>query len=347
MFTARRENSSQTRRIKQPWPQGKAFKILSLDGGGIRGYYTVEFLRHCEKLFLKHNNEVIADYFDLIAGTSTGGLIALGLANHIPIDQIKKFYEDDGRTIFPPYPRSFLGKLRQTFKHYLKPKLSAETLEASLIKIFGHKLLGQSQCRLVIPSCLMPTTEIVVFKTDHHADYKNDWKTESWKIARATSAAPTYLSGIEEDESGKVFVDGGIWANNPIMAAVIDALTSYDISVEQIRILSIGTGNPPYRLTKKAVFGGLFSWREVIKASMFLSTDNALAQALLLLGPEQVLRVEPSGNAAVIELDDYDSAMNLLPDAARSAADLNENSIRQFFQMQVSPREFHYFDQTL
>ena len=343
MFTARRENSSQSRRVKQPWPKGKAFKILSLDGGGIRGYYTVEFLRHCEKRFLKPN-ENIADYFDLIAGTSTGGLIALGLGNNIPIDQIKKFYEDDGRVIFPPYPRSLLGKIRQTFNHFLKPKLSADKLEASLKEIFGLKLLGQSQTRLVIPSCLMPTTEIVVFKTDHHADYKYDWKTEAWKIARATSAAPTYLSGIEEDESGKVFVDGGIWANNPIMAAVIDALTSYDISVEQIHILSIGTGNPPYRLSKKAVFGGLFSWREVIKASMFLSTDNALAQAILLLGPEQVLRVEPAGKAADIELDDYDTAMILLPDAARNAADLNENGISQFFQVPVSRREFHYFN---
>lgn len=346
MFTARRENSSQSRRIKQPWPQDKAFKILSLDGGGIRGYYTVEFLRHCEKRFLKPA-ENIADYFDLIAGTSTGGLIALGLGNNIPIDKMKKFYEDDGRVIFPPYPRSFLGKLRQSLKHYLKPKLSAETLEASLIKVFGHKLLGQSECRLVIPSCLMPTTEIVVFKTDHHADYKNDWKTESWKIARATSAAPTYLSGIEENESGKIFVDGGIWANNPIMAAVIDALTAYDIGVEQIKILSIGTGNPPYRLSKSAVFGGLFSWREVIKASMFLSTDNALAQATLLLGPEQVLRVEPSGDAANIELDDYDNAMNLLPEAARSATELNENGISQFFMVPVRPREFHYFNPSL
>lgn len=342
MFTARRENSSQSRRIKQPWPQDKVFKILSLDGGGIRGYYTVEFLRHCEKRFLKPN-ENIADYFDLIAGTSTGGLIALGLGNNIPIDQIKKFYEDDGRVIFPPYPRSFLGKLRQSYKHYLKPKLSAETLEASLIKIFGHKLFGQSQCRLVIPSCLMPTTEIVVFKTDHHADYKNDWKTESWKIARATSAAPTYLSGIEENKSGKIFVDGGIWANNPIMAAIIDALTAYDISVEQIQVFSIGTGNPPFRLSKKAVFGGLFSWREVIKASMFLSTDNALAQAMLLLGPEKVVRVEPSVEAETIELDDYDRALELLPNEAKKTINTMEQSIGQFFNEPVSPREFHYF----
>lgn len=346
MFTARRENSRQSRRIKQPWPKDKPFKILSLDGGGIRGYYTVEVLSHCEKRFLKpHEN--IADYFDLIAGTSTGGLIALGLGNKIPIEQIKNFYIDDGRVIFPPYPRSFLCKISQAIKHCLKPKLSAETLESSLKKIFDHMLFGQSQCRLVIPSCLMPSTEIVVFKTDHHTDYKNDWQTESWKIARATSAAPSYFSGIEEDESGKIFVDGGIWANNPIMAAVIDALTAYDIGIEQIQILSIGTGNPAYRLTKNAVFGGLFSWREVIKASMFLSTDNALAQAKLLLGPEQVLRVEPSGDAANIELDDYDNAMYLLPDAARSTTDMNEYAISQFFMVPVSPREFHYFYKSL
>ena len=80
-----------------------------------------------------------------------------------------------------------------------------------------------------------------------------------------------------------------MWANNPIMAVVIDALSAYDITREQIEIFSIGTGNAPYEISKFAVRGGFFSGRGWIKARLFLTTDNAQAQATLLLGPGKLL----------------------------------------------------------
>ena len=159
-----------------------------------------------------------------------------------------------------------------------------------------------------------------------------------WKVARSTSAAPTYLKGHEHEESGRIFIDGGVWANNPVMIAVIDALTAYDLTIEQIDVLSIGTGNAPFELSRPGVFGGLWAWREVIKAAMFLTTDNATAQAKLLLGPDRCLRLEPSGQDALIEMDDYDTALAQFPELAEQDFKAGIENIEQLFIEFFRPR---------
>jgi hypothetical protein len=215
-------------------------------------------------------------------------------------------------------------------------------LEAALQRRFEGHLLGESVVRLVIPAFMMPKTEIAVFKTDHHEDFRNDHLTPMWKVARATSAAPTYLKGLEHQASGRIFVDGGVWANNPVMVALIDALTTYDIAPDQMEIFSIGTGNAPFTLRKDRVLSGLIAWREAIRAAMFLTTDNATAQAKLLLGPDRCLRLEPQGADAAIEMDDYDAAFARLPALAVVDFEQNRDAIGRFFAGPVLPRERHY-----
>jgi uncharacterized protein len=126
------------------------------------------------------------------------------------------------------------------------------------------------------------------------------------------------------------------------MAVVVDALSAYDIAREQIQILSIGTGNPPYEMGRFAVRGGFFQWREIIKGAMFLTTDNAQAQATLLLGPENILRLEPTGNSAAIELDDWVSAIDQLVPLAELDFVKNRAQIELFFKENVAPRERYY-----
>ena len=329
MFTDRRANSLATRRERQPWPTDRPFKILSLDGGGIRGIYTAEILQRCEEAFC--SGEPLAHYFDMIAGTSTGGIIALGLGLGIPMGEIIEFYRDDGRRIFPPLPVWIPSKVRRCIRSVWKPMLKHEELEKSLQKRFGECLLGESMTRLVIPAFMMPKTEIAVFKTDHHKDFRKDHLTPMWKVARATSAAPTYLKGLEHEESGRIFIDGGVWANNPVMIALVDALSAYDLTFDQIEIFSIGTGNSPFELRKHSVFRGLWAWREIIKAAMFLTTDNATAQVKLLLGPDRCLRIEPAVADSTIDLDDYDDAFARLPDRAAEHFEANHKEIAQFF----------------
>ena len=257
--------------------------------------------------------------------------------------EIAEFYFEDGRKIFPPLPTGLPGKFGKFILTSLwRPRLKHEALENAIRARFGDRLLGDARSRLIIPAFLMPKTEIAVFKTDHHEDFKNDYKSPMWKVARSTSAAPTYLKGLEDDASGKIFLDGGLWANNPVMVAIVDALSSYDLTLERIDVLSIGTGNPPFHLTKAEIFGGFIAWKEAIQAAMFLTTDNATAQAKLLLGPDKCLRIEPLGEDASIEMDDYDSACKALPKAAKLAFKAHKEELRQFFIRQVSPRDRHY-----
>lgn len=340
MFTDRRANSRATKRRRQPWPADRPFKILSLDGGGIRGVYTAEVLRRCEEAFC--GGRTLADYFDMIAGTSTGGIIALGLGLGIATRDIVGFYRDDGRAIFPPLPTWAPSRWWRFYRALRRARLDHEALERALKERFGDHLLGESTARLVIPAFMMPKTEIAVFKTDHHEDFANDHSTPMWRVARATSAAPTYLKGHEHEESGRIFIDGGVWANNPVMVAVVDAVTAYDVDFDQIEILSIGTGNAPFELQRKGVLGGLIAWKEAIKAAMFLTTDNATAQAKLLLGPDRCLRIEPAEADSAIDLDDYDKAFGVLRGRAQKHFEARRAEIARFFETPVAQRERHH-----
>ena len=340
MFTDRRAGSLAFRRVRQSWPDGKVFKILSLDGGGIKGIYSAQFLARCEQELTA--GKPLASYFDMIAGTSTGGIIALGLALGYSTSDILDFYANDGRRIFPPLPTARIARWWRVFRWLFRPHLDHRELEKALRLRFGNRSLGEATTRVVIPAFMVPRTEIAVFKTDHHSDFRNDYKPRAWEVARATSAAPTYLKGHEHTPSGRIFIDGGVWANNPVMVALVDVLSAYEISPDQIDILSIGTGNPPFELRPKAALGGAVSWRAAIKAAMFLTTDNATAQAKLLLGPDKCLRIEPVGGDGTIEMDDYDRALSVLPTSADRDFAASKAELARFFAETASPRERHH-----
>jgi patatin-like phospholipase/acyl hydrolase len=282
--------------------------------------------------------EPIADYFDAIAGTSTGGIIAIGLGLKKSAAQIRDLYVENGGRVFPAFwsrhPR--LKFVRQLFRVLHDHRV----LEDLLHDTFKDARLGESSTRLVIPAFLGPKTQIAVLKTDHHPDFQKDYLMTAWEAARATSAAPAFFQGHDGD--GYVFLDGGVWANDPIMAAVVDALSAYDMTREQIEIFSIGTGNSPYEISKFALRGGFFQWIEIIKGAMFLTTDNAQSQAALLLGPERILRLQPEGDAANIELDDWTNARVMLPPLAKADLAANREHISEFFQEKVASRHRFY-----
>lgn len=239
-----------------------------------------------------------------------------------------------------PIIARFFGMIATAIRHNLCKRYMRKVTRAIISKHFGDKTLGEATTRLVVPAFMTPKTEIAVFKTDHHPDYKNDFKSKAWEIARATSAAPTYLSGHDNDDV--MFLDGGVWANCPIMVAIVDALSAYNITPEQIEILSIGTGNFPFEITLKNAKKGLWDWKEVIKGAMFLTTDNAYAQAALLLGPDKIIRLEPSEEASDIDLDDWAASIRLLPYMAASDFDLNKVHLDKFFRYPVEPRDKFY-----
>jgi len=123
---------------------------------------------------------------------------------------------------------------------------------------------------------------------------------------------------------------------------VVDAMSAYDLTFNQIEIFSDGTGNAPFELRRPDIFHGLIAWREAIKAAMFLTTDNATSQVKLLLGPDRCLRLEPAGDEACVGIDDYDNAFARLPALAFRDFETNLESITRFFGQVVAARERHY-----
>jgi hypothetical protein len=323
------------RRTQQEWPSDREFKILSIDGGGIKGIFPAEFLSEIEEKYLQGGS--IAEHFDLITGTSTGGIIALGLSIGLPARQIAALYVDRGWEIFPPYDHNFFGRMlrswhavRQCFRY----RYDREALSSLLTETFGDRRFGEARSRLCIPSCDGRYGDVYIFKTPHHPDYKKDQHEFMTTVASATSAAPTFFQPFQS--GGFCFVDGGLWANNPIMIGLVDALACYDVDRHRVRILSVGCGDEIYTVSEAMINrGGLLHWKTAINGAMAFQSLNVLGQARLLVGAERVLRVTPDRVSPPIALDDWVRAKEFLPRQAREAARIHGNDIRQAFLERV------------
>jgi patatin-like phospholipase/acyl hydrolase len=180
--------------------QESEFRILSVDGGGIKGILPASILAECEFRFC--NGSSAGRYFDMIAGTSTGGIIALGLGIDLTASEIRQLYIDHGAEIFPAKEFSknrHLASLQRGWdiiRAVRRYRYEREPLERELNRTFGERIFGESCRRLVVPS-FDGYTEVNLFKTPHHQDYKIDWRERIVDIALATSAAPTFFFGVQ------------------------------------------------------------------------------------------------------------------------------------------------------
>lgn len=319
------------RRVQQQWPADREFKILSIDGGGIKGIFPASVLAELEERYL--NGGPIADHFDLITGTSTGGIVALGLSVGLRARDIANLYIDRGGEIFPPYSQTWLGKLRRGWheaRSFLYYRYDRRALSALLSETFEERLLGESKARLCIPSIDGRHGDVYIFKTPHHPDYQKDQHEKMTTVAMATAAAPTFFQPLES--SGYRFVDGGLWANNPIMVGLTDALSCFDVNRHSVKVLSLGCGDEPFTVTDRMIErGGLWPWRKAINGAMAYQSKSALGQAGLLLGAERVMRITPATIYPPIRLDDWLKAKEALPREAADAIRVSGEVIRSEF----------------
>lgn len=200
-------------------PKG-LFKILSIDGGGTKGLYSAKIIDEIEKEY----NSSICDHFDLLCGTSTGGLIALALSLRIPASEIVGFYNKHSSKIFPS--RSNLEGWTRIFNQlFIKSKYGNQALASALKSLFGEKKLNESKTLLCIPSFSLSDGRPFIFKHDHkEGRLSRDNNTSYLDVALATSAAPTYLPVVSIDNYGnRQFIDGGIYANDPSLVGVVEA----------------------------------------------------------------------------------------------------------------------------
>jgi patatin-like phospholipase/acyl hydrolase len=288
--------------------QTKPFHILSLDGGGIKGIFSAAVLAAIEEDL----NINIVDHFDLIAGTSTGGIIALGLGLGMKPREIVEFYLREGPRIFP----SWCGVKR--LQHWIYRKFSSEPLASALKACFKDKRFGDSKKRLIIPSYNLGDDDVYIFRTPHHNRLKRDFKVPAWKVALATSSAPTFFSCTREVDNVRL-VDGGVWANNPTMIAIIEAYDTVKIPLDSLRVLSIGTSEAVSHRRQRLNHGGIISWALGSAAVDVIMRGQSLAayhQATHLLGKDRVERLNPKVAADEFSLDGVRKVDDLIGKAA-------------------------------
>ena len=214
-------------------------RILTIDGGGIRGTFPAAFLANLEQDL----DQPIGSYFDLISGTSTGGIIAIGLALGMSAAEILQLYENKGPAIFAQTRSGLPGWLARRFRFgrwlFWGPKYNGEPLRDALIEVLGERRIGEARTRLLIPAWHPQTQGVYIFKTAHHPRLRTDYKELAVDAAMATAAAPTYFTQhITANDVG--LVDGGLWANNPIGIAVVEAIATLGWPADELKVLSIG-----------------------------------------------------------------------------------------------------------
>ena len=293
-------------------------KILCIDGGGIKGVFAASFLANIEKQI----DGKVADYFDLIVGTSTGGIIALNLGLERSANETLGFYKEYGKSIFSG------NRYFKRFRHILYSKYDQTALKAALEKTFGAKTLGDSKKRLVIPSLDLNTGKIYIHKTAHHERFTSDFRRSIVEVALSTSAAPTFFPA-HLLPSGAPLVDGGIWANNPTGMAVVEALGILKWPSESLQILSLGCTSSP--INKRRFGRGKLYWAFRAADLFMRAQDSAsLGTAAVLCSHGQIKRIDPIVSSDRFALDSY-KAIPELEGLGESCAREQFPLIKSFF----------------
>ncbi|MDE5070897.1 MAG: patatin-like phospholipase family protein, partial [Trichodesmium sp. St16_bin4-tuft] len=252
-----------------------AFRILCLDGGGIRGIMPARILQKVEEQL----GGPLKDHFDLIAGTSTGSILAVGIGLGKSPEDMLNLYMEKGLQIFPYQSLFSLKRLPIIFKYGLSaPKFSHEGLMGVLQEQFGEKKFSDitpdpnklmDSLKILVPSYDTIGRNPVIFKSWHHDRWYS--KVPLWEICLSSASAPTYFPAHRIKHDGRVYslIDGGVCANNPVACAVAEAIKllrqysdqSTGDFIEQIKVISIGTGDPASPIPWEKVRGwGLVQW---------------------------------------------------------------------------------------
>lgn len=267
--------------------------ILSLDGGGIRGAASIQFLCNVEAQLQQNHQVSIRDCVDLYAGTSTGAIIALALATtELTVDQINTLYNaKNAREIFTENRGLF------EFDGINAPKYEASGKTALLKRHFGTATLAnavKNNCHALAVTFGVEYHRPLIFKTtkpEHH-------DVLSYLIADASSAAPTYFPSVEvtdpEQDVSRWLVDGGVVANNPTMCAIAESRRLWpDTAFENVRVVSIGTGKRTRKVNGPDTTGwGALQWMRQGHIIDVLSDEQLVAyQALTILPTGRYIRV--------------------------------------------------------
>ncbi len=301
-------------------------RILAIDGGGIRGIYPAHILQRIEEEFgIKYS-----EHFDLIVGTSTGSIIAAALATDYPVADIVELYEKRGKQIFS---RKLLG-----WGGLFASRYSSKSLQKELIHAFGEQTLSDTTTKLVIPTTDIGNGCVHVIKSNYDSNFVRDPKRKITDAVLASCSAPTYFA--PHISNNYLLADGGLWANNPSLVALTEAITRLGVNKDDISLLSLGTGigekfyahhvNPwlPWNWS----WGFASRWRgtKLIDTIMNLQVKSSENTVGLILGSEQYLRINFSSDKA-LSLSDINIVQGL---KSKADADfiIHSKKIQQFLK---------------
>jgi uncharacterized protein len=268
----------------------KSIKVLAIDGGGIRGIIPAVLLGGLQARLTQE----LWRYFDLIAGTSTGGIIALGIGTRCNNGQpyspseLVDLYVKNGPAIFRKIP------LWTWLRQFLRPKYSPSALEESLKTFFRETRFSSAVAPVLISSYDLQSQRPFFFKSHRIAsDPSYDWPVAS--IARATSAAPTFFPPLHLAAGNESYtlVDGGVFVNNPSVAAYAEARWLYPEATNFV-VISVGTGDRQDRITyTKAKKWGLVGWARQIVPVLMDSVSEAVDYELKSFPGCDYFRLQP------------------------------------------------------
>jgi patatin-like phospholipase/acyl hydrolase len=287
-------------------------RVLAIDGGGIRGLIPALVLTELER----RAGRRIFEMFDLIAGTSTGGILACAVCapDPLPASDLVELYTEEGPKIFD---RSLFQRIRSA-DGLLDEKYDDAALDSALERFLEHKRLADTRPDLIVPSYDTALPGPYFFKTTKARETPDADDFPLSIVARATSAAPTYFEALEAGD--KALVDGGVFATNPAMCALAEVLNREDVRPRDVVMLSLGCGQH----TEKHSFDhiknwGLVGWARPILDVVFDGVSDAVDYQLQrVLDPERYFRLQVELTLASDHLDDA-SEENLakLSDQAR------------------------------
>lgn len=299
-------------------------KVLALSGGGFRGLYTVRVLRRLEERI----GRPLSEHFDLITGTSIGGIIALGIASGIPLKEIEDTFVKNGNRIFPnpvkpPHSHTKSKTLRlikrvlRGTRAFLKPIHKADGLEAVLVEIFGDRRMRDlKHANVAITAANLSTGSPKMFKTPHHEEISQDANVRVVDVALATSAAPVFFPIHEVSDTNTFFADGALMGNSPGLFGWLEAKTRLNVPENEISVLSVGTlaGKPSISSSTKPDQGA-FYWLNPVQPRLMtflMSQQEHLTNYMLrLLLKDRYHLIDGTASdeaAGDISLDDASSA---------------------------------------
>jgi len=285
----------------------KIFYILAIDGGGIRGVFAAQILKRIkEELKITFFKK-----FDIIAGTSTGSIIAAGLAIDYPIEKIVDLYQKKGKKIFF---RNYSDKFNwMNWKGLFNSKYNNRYLKQELLLVFQAKTLSNTKTRLIIPASDISNGNVFVLKSNYDPNFVRDKDIKIADAVLASCSAPSYFNPYVIKKY--LLADGGLWANNPSLVALTEAMgRRFKVPRDNIRIISIGTGaGKKYYDPKDAnKQWGFKQWGTgLVDTIMNLQSVNVDNIVRFMIDEDNFLRRNFEADSG-IALDDIDSIENLI-----------------------------------